>query len=85
MEFAVSKICTPILINIYFDLSADLHEVLGLYESCSLLVLQRVAPEQLPGEGGQHLPHTPQLLRGVLLKLVLRHLGFPREISLKTK
>ena len=39
----------------------------------------------VPGEAGQHLLHAPQLLRGVLLKLVLRRFRFPREIALRNQ
>jgi hypothetical protein len=39
----------------------------------------------MPGEAGQHLLHAPQLLRGVLLKLVLRRFRFPREIALRNQ
>ncbi len=37
----------------------------------------------VPGKARQHLLHAPQLLRGVLLKLVLRRFRFPREIALR--
>jgi hypothetical protein len=62
--------------------NTDLHELLDLEEGGSLLVLQGVAPDELPGEGGEHLPQAPQLLCGVLLKLVLRHFSLPGKISL---